>query len=332
MIWLYSKELLEKNIKIIMNKNYFKVIRAGINSTFQDLGRKNLYHIGIPFSGAMDNRNYLLANKLTGNDYNHPVIEFAYQGPHLKYHGDKISIAITGDVSFKIKKGDNVSDGECYQSFILENNDELDILSTNKSVYGYLAITGSFDLKFQWSSCSTNTKANIGSNNGEKLSDNQKINIKEIRHNFVNRKLNYINTKIENIRVIKGPNFDYFSEEGKKIFFKNEFKVSKLSDRMGMRLEGKKIENIVDTNIRSEGLIKGVIQVPANGLPIVMLSDHGTIGGYPKIGVVISADYDKLVQLTPGSSIKFQEVDLNNAETLFKLYDLETQNLISQIL
>ena len=314
-----------------MNKNYFEILRAGVNSTFQDLGRNNLYHIGIPFSGAMDNRNYLLANKLTGNDHNHPVIEFAYQGPHLKYHGGKINIAIAGDVSFKIKNGDNLIDGECYQSFILENNDELDIISTNKSVYGYLAISGTFDLKFQWSSCSTNTKAKIGSNNGEKLSDNQKIKIKEINNNFVNRKLNYVNTKIENIRVIKGTNFNYFSEVGKKIFFKNEFKVSKLSDRMGMRLEGKKIENIVDTNIRSEGLIKGVIQVPADGNPIIMLSDHGTIGGYPKIGVVVSADYDKLVQLTPGSIIKFQEVDLNSAETLFKLYDLETQNLISQI-
>ena len=148
---------------------------------------------------------------------------------------------------------------------------------------------------------------------------------------LLTKKLNYINTKIENIRVMKGTNFDYFSEEGKKLFFGNKFKVSKLSDRMGMRLEGKKIENIVDTNIRSEGLIKGVIQVPADGNPIIMLSDHGTIGGYPKIGVVISADYDKLVQLTPGSSVKFQEVDLNSAETLFKLYDLETQNLISQI-
>ena len=314
-----------------MNKNYFEIIRAGINSTFQDLGRNNLYHIGVPFSGAMDNRNYLLANKLTGNDHNHPVIEFAYQGPYLKYHGDKINFAITGDVSFKIKKGDNLINGECYRTFILENNDELDIISTNKSVYGYLAISGTFDLKFQWSSCSTNTKAKIGSNNGEKLSDNQKIKIKEINNNFVNRKLNYVNTKIENIRVIKGTNINYFSEEGKKIFFKNEFKVSKLSDRMGMRLEGKKIENIVDTNIRSEGLIKGVIQVPADGNPIIMLSDHGTIGGYPKIGVVISADYDKLVQLTPGSRVKFQEVDLNSAETLFKLYDLETQNLISQI-
>ena len=314
-----------------MSKNYFEIIRAGINSTFQDLGRNNLYHIGIPFSGAMDNRNYLLANKLIGNDHNDPVIEFAYQGPHLKYHGDKLNIAITGDVSFKIKKGDNLIDGKCYQTFILENNDELNIISTNKSVYGYLAISGTFDLKLQWSSCSTNTRANIGPNNGAKLSDSQKINIKEINQNFTNTKLNYVNTKIENIRVIKGTNFNYFSDEGKRNFFKNEFKVSKLSDRMGMRLEGKKIENIIDTNIRSEGLIKGVIQVPADGNPIIMLSDHGTIGGYPKIGVVISADYDKLVQLTPGSTIKFQEVDLNSAETLFKLYDLETQNLISQI-
>ena len=314
-----------------MNKNYFEIIRAGINSTFQDLGRSNLYHIGVPFSGAMDNRNYLLANKLTGTHHDNPVIEFAYQGPHLKYHGDKINIAITGDVRFKIKKGDNFIDGECYQSFILENNDELDIISTNQSVYGYLAISGKFDLKFQWSSCSTNIKAKIGSNNGEKLSDNQKINVKEINQNFISSKLNYINKKIENIRVIKGTNFNSFSEEGKKIFFENEFKVSKLSDRMGMRLDGKKIKNNVDSNIRSEGLIKGVVQVPPDGNPIIMLSDHGTIGGYPKIGVVISADYDKLVQLTPGTKVKFQEVDLNSAEALFKLYDLETQNLISQI-
>ena len=100
---------------------------------------------------------------------------------------------------------------------------------------------------------------------------------------------------------------------------------------MGMRLKGPKIQNITDTNIRSEGLIKGVIQVPADGNPIIMLSDHGTIGGYPKIGVVISSDYDKLVQLSPGSKIKFQEIELSDAETLFKLYEMENQNLISQL-
>ena len=314
-----------------MNKSYFKILRAGINTTFQDGGRKNLYHIGIPFSGAMDNRNYLLANKLVGNKLEFPVLEFAYQGPLLKYLGEKINIAITGDVNFTIKRNDNIINGVCYQTFILENGDELDIISTNKSVYGYLALSGEFNLKYQWSSCSTNTKANIGANDGKKFEVNQKIDLLKVYKDFNNKKLDYINTRIENIRVIKGTNFDYFSEEGKKIFFEKEFTISKLSDRMGMRLQGPKIENVVDTNIKSEGLIKGVIQVPADGNPIIMFSDHGTIGGYPKIGVVISADYDKLVQLTPGSKIKFKEVELSSAETLFKLYDLETQNLISQI-
>ena len=314
-----------------MNKNYFEILRAGINTTFQDLGRKNLYHIGIPFSGAMDNRNYLLANKLVGNQLEFPVLEFAYQGPLLKYSGEKINIAITGDVNFSIKRNNEIINGNCYQTFILENGDELDILSTNKSVYGYLAISGKFDIKYQWSSCSINTKANIGANDGKKLENNQKINLLKINENLSSKKLNYVNTRIENIRVIKGTNFEYFSEGGKKIFFEKEFTISKLSDRMGMRLEGPKIENIIDTNIKSEGLIKGAIQVPADGNPIIMLSDHGTIGGYPKIGVVISADYDKLVQLAPGSKIKFKEVEISSAESLFKLYELETQNLISQI-
>tara|TARA_B100001121_G_scaffold309369_1_gene336003 strand:+ start:593 stop:1543 length:951 start_codon:yes stop_codon:yes gene_type:complete len=315
---------------IIMSKNYFEIIRAGINTTFQDQGRKNLYHIGIPFSGAMDNRNYLLVNKLVGNKLNYPVIEFAYQGPLLKYHGDKVNIAITGDVNFKIKRKKITIDGKCYQTFNIQNGDEIDIISTNKSVYGYLGIGGEIDLKYQWSSCSINTKANIGANDGKKFEANQKINISKIYRNL-NNNLDYMNTKIENIRIIKGTNFNYFSEKSKKIFFEKEFIVSKLSDRMGMRLEGPKIENVVDTNIKSEGLIKGVIQVPADGNPIIMLSDHGTIGGYPKIGVVISADYDRLVQLTPGSKIRFKEVELSSAETLFKLYELETQNLISRI-
>ena len=314
-----------------MSNNYFEIIRAGINTTFQDKGRNNLYHIGIPFSGAMDNRNYLLANRLVGNKLDLPVIEFAYQGPLLKYNGDAITIALAGDVIFKIRKKDNEIEGNCYENYQLENGDEIDILSTNKSVYGYLAISGEFDLKFQWGSCSINTKANIGSNGGKKLENNQKLIISKISANQQKKKTNYLNSKVENIRVIKGTNFNYFSEEGKNNFFEKEFTVSKLSDRMGMRLNGPEIENIVNTNIKSEGLLKGVIQVPADGNPIIMLSDHGTIGGYPKIGVVASVDYDRLVQISPGSKIKFKEIELSDAETLFKLYEMETQNLISQI-
>jgi len=314
-----------------MTKNYFELIRPGINTTFQDEGRKNLYHIGITFSGAMDKRNYLIANKLVGNNLNAPVVEFAYQGPLLRYTGYEINFVITGDVSFIIRSKGKEINGNCYEVYNLKNNDEIDILSTNKSVYGYFNISGEFKLEPQWNSYSINTKAKIGPNNGKKFEKNQKIFISKIFSDLNKKKIEYINTKIENIRIIKGTNFDYFSEEGKKTFFGKDFTVSKLSDRMGMRLEGPKIENIVDTNIKSEGLIKGVIQVTPDGNPIIMLSDHGSIGGYPKIGTVISADYDKLVQLSPGSKIKFKEINLSDAETLFKLYEMETQNLLSQI-
>ena len=314
-----------------MDKSYFEVIRPGISTTFQDLGRKNLYHIGIPFSGAMDNRNFILANVIAGNKENTSVIEFAYQGPLLKFKGEKVNFTITGNVNFKLIKKDDQIEGNCYENYILEEGDQLDIISTNKSVYGYLAISGNFEVQFQWNSCSTNTKAKVGANDGKKIEKDQLIKILDSHSHNAKRKLEYINSKIENIRVIKGTNFNYFSEEGKKNFFEKEYTVTKLTDRMGMRLEGCKIENIVDTNIKSEGIIKGVIQVPADGNPIIMLSDHGTIGGYPKIGVVISADYDKLVQLPPGSKIKFQEIELADAEMLFKLYQMETQNILNQI-
>ena len=145
------------------------------------------------------------------------------------------------------------------------------------------------------------------------------------------RSLEYLNSKIEFIRVIKGTNFDYFSEDSIKDFTSKEFVVSKLTDRMGMRLSGLKIKNLKKTNIKSEGLGKGVIQVPADGDPIVMLSDHGTIGGYPKIAVVISADYDKLAQCPPGEKIKFKIVSLTEAENLYKIYTMETKNIISKI-
>ena len=314
-----------------MDKSYFEVIRPGINTTFQDFGRKNLYHIGIPFSGAIDNRNFILANAIAGNNENTPVIEFAYQGPLLKFRGEKINFNITGNVNFKLIKKKEQIEGNCYENYTLEEGDQLDIISTNKSVYGYLAISGNFEVQFQWNSCSTNTKAKVGANDGKKIEKDQLIKILDSHSHNSKRKLEYINSKIENIRVIKGTNFNYFSEEGKKNFFEKEYTVTKLTDRMGMRLEGCKIENIVDTNIKSEGIIKGVIQVPADGNPIIMLSDHGTIGGYPKIAVVISADYDKLVQLPPGSIIKFKEIELSDAEMLFKLYQMETKNLVLKI-
>ena len=315
-----------------MNKPYFEIIRAGINSTYQDNGRNELYHIGIPYSGAMDKRNFLISNKLVGNANFFAAIEFAYQGPLLKLKNSKVNFAITGDVNFNIiRKNASIEKGNCYETYNLNPDDQLDIISTNRSVYGYLSVQGGFDIDLFWNSYSVNTKAKVGPNNGEKFLNNQKIFLKETIDNFSKKKINYLNSKIEYIRVIEGTNYNYFSKEAKNIFLSKEFKVSKLADRMGMRLEGSKLENIVDTNIRSEGLIKGVIQVPADGNPIIMLSDHGTIGGYPKIAVVITADYDKLVQLPPGTKIKFKCINLKEAENIYSLYSLETENILNQI-
>ena len=315
-----------------MTNTFFEVIRPGINSTFQDLGRKHLYHVGLPFSGAMDQRNFLISNSLVGNKQDEAALEFAYQGPLLKVKNDKILFAITGNVNFTIKKKTSeVVNGECYKTYLLDKDDELDIISTNQSVYGYLAVSSGFKVEKFMGSYSTTTRAGVGGNNGNKILVNQKIYINNSKGILKNKEINFLNSKIEFIRILKGTNFDYFSENSIQKFFSEEFTVTKLTDRMGMRLKGPMLENNKETNIRSEGLIKGVIQVPADGNPIIMLSDHGTIGGYPKIGVIISADYDKLVQLPPSSKIKFKLVELEEAEKLFKFYKMETNNLLNQI-
>ena len=316
-----------------MNEAYLEVLRPGINTTIQDKGRFHLYHIGITASGAMDQSKFQISNALVNNDLNEGALEFAYQGPCLKLVNGNINIAITGNINFNIlRKNSTTEEGICFKSYFLEDGDQIDIISTKNSVFGYFAVQGGFKTDKIWNSLSINTKAKVGPNNGEKFSLGQKIYINKSKtEKLLEKKIdfNFLNENI--IRVIKGTNYNYFSESALNIFFKEEYTVSNLSDRMGMRLEGPKLENITNTNIKSEGLVKGVIQVPADGKPIIMLSDHGTIGGYPKIAVIISADLDKVAQLPPGSKIKFEEVSLINAENYFKDHIKNIKKYIREI-
>tara|TARA_B110001452_G_scaffold52117_1_gene39707 strand:- start:938 stop:1891 length:954 start_codon:yes stop_codon:yes gene_type:complete len=315
-----------------MNKSYFEILRPGLNTTIQDKGRNHLNHVGIAVSGAIDQRNYKLANSLVGNQLDEAVIEFAYQGPLIRLRHAKIIFSITGDILFKIiRKGSKIEDGECYKTYILEEEDQIDIISTKNSAYGYLSIQGGFELDEVWNSYSINAKANIGPNNGKKYSLEDKIYIKNSNiKKKVERRIDYKHFSDNIIRVIKGTNFDYFTEEAIEKFLNEKFLVTNLVDRMGMRLKGNKIENIKNTNIKSEGLVRGVIQVPADGNPIIMLSDHGTIGGYPKIANVISADLDIIGQLTPGTNINFKKVSLEEAENIFKAYNEDTIRYINE--
>ena len=301
--------------------NHFKILRPGINSTFQDLGRFGLQHLGIAPSGCMDRSLFSLSNKLVGNKVSEGVLEFAYQGPLLELVGESAFVAVSGKVNFNIiNKNNEIKQGVPNESFVLSNGDKIDILSTINSVYGYLSIFGGFKLNETKESISTLVRAKIGPNNGDKLKIDEKIFFNKSNADLKTKNFEFDFDSDNTIRVMKGLQFDYFSKKSQEDFFSKEYKVTKLTDRMGMRLEGEKLENIISKNIRSEGITKGSIQTPGDGQPIILLSDHPTIGGYPKIANVITADYDKLVQKAPGSKIKFKLVNLGVAESAFKDY------------
>ena len=151
-----------------MSNTFFEILRPGINTTIQDMGRDHLYHIGVTVSGAMDKRNYMIANALVENKPDLAVLEFAYQGPLLRLKNGTISIAITGNVIFNIIRSDsNLEEGKCYQNYILNSEDQIDIITTKDSIYGYLSINGGIQAEKVWGSCSVNTKAKVGPNNGK---------------------------------------------------------------------------------------------------------------------------------------------------------------------
>ena len=301
--------------------NYFKVLRPGINSTFQDLGRFGLQHFGIAASGCMDKSLFVITNKLVENKISEGALEFAYQGPLLELVGETSLATVSGKVNYNIinKKGE-IKQGICNESFIVSNGDKIDILSTINSVYGYFSISGGFKLKETQGSVSTLVRAKIGPNNGDKLKIDEKIFFNKPNIDLKTKKFEFEFDNENTIRVMQGLQFDYFSKKSQEDFFSKEYKVTRLTDRMGMRLEGQKLENKINKNISSEGITKGSIQIPGDGQPIILLSDHPTIGGYPKIANVITADYDKLVQKTPGSKLKFKLVDLGVAESAFTDY------------
>jgi len=194
-----------------------------------------------------------------------------------------------------------------------------------------MALQGGFDIKVFCKSVSVLSRAQIGPNEGKKIKTKDKINIKTGNNDKKNFLTNVPAKNKKTIRVLKGPQYDYFSKESQKEFFSKEYKISNLTDRMGMRLEGTVLKNIISTNIRSEGITKGAIQVPADGQPIILLTEYPTIGGYPKIASVTSVDYNLLIQKTPGEKIFFELIKLREAEQLYKEHLKSISEVIKNI-
>jgi len=309
-------------------KNYIlRVLREGLITTIQDNGFTKIQHLGITTGGAIDDFSYKLGNIILSNKLNTPSIEFSKLGPKLLVEDGSLNIVITGNVNFKLKLDGTYNEASTNRSYYLKKGDEIDILSTEKSNYGYIAIkngilTSSFEGSF-----STLISSQIGGNDGKKIHFNQIIKGKSSFYSL-NNKINKIQYEHEKfIRVIKGPQMHFFKIKDIKNFFNKEYEISNNINRTGIRLSNNIVKPLKSYNIDSEGIIRGAIQIPGDGNPIVLASDHPTIGGYPKIATVIMADFAKLIQMPPHTKFFFKEISIPESERLLVNYQKTINNL-----
>ncbi len=292
---------------------------GGPLTTVQDEGRYGYQKFGMPTAGAMDKYSYKIANFLVENNGNEAVLESTLKGPKLKFESNAI-IAVTGAKS-KVKiDGKKI---KMWKSHYIKKGSILEISMSKKGLRNYIAFKGGLDLPKVMDSKSTYLRGKLGGYKGRKLKNGDKLKLnKEVeKNNFEEKKLakkDKPNFSQKEVRVIMGPQDNYFTNKGISNFLKEDFKVSSQADRMGYRLKGKDIEHKDGADIISDGIAPGSIQVSGDGKAIIMLADRQTTGGYTKIATVISVDLDIVSQKKPGDLITFKKVSLSEAHNLLK--------------
>jgi allophanate hydrolase len=296
-----------------------EVLASGLHTTVQDHGRIGYQEIGVPASGPLDRISLNLANALVGNPPGTAALEMLLQGPTLKVMAESARTALVGcNAGIEMSSGDAgiIPAG---RSVRLTRGEVFRIGALRDSVCAYLAIEGGLDIPPVLGSVSTYVRGAIGGFHGRRLQPGDVVPLKlagvEIRaEHALSRPLDL--ALDQPIRVVLGPQADYFTDDAVKTFLSSDYRVSPQADRMGYRLEGLALAHAKGYDIVSDGIVAGAIQVPGSGLPIVLMVDHQTIGGYPKIATVISADIPVVGRRRPGRSIRFVAVDVREAERL----------------
>ncbi len=304
-----------------------KILSPGLMSSIQDKGRFGFGRFGVPRSGAADPVFLRLGNALVGNDPYEAAIEFRFLGPTVKAEAGSVCIGLAADAAAELTRAQTQEKEHVspWQTVTLNEGDTLKVMPLSKGASGYLTIEGGLQLMPVLNSTSTYARAGIGGTNGSLLQANDilKLKTKATPREFekIMNKAPQVSTDL--LHVILGPQDDYFSDESVTGFVSNSFKVSSDVDRMGIRLEGTPVNSLPEkgNDLISDGLVAGAIQIPGNGLPIILGADCHLVGGYPKIATVISADLFRLGQLGPGADIKFKSVTLEQAQA--KYNDLE---------
>ncbi|SDN28608.1 antagonist of KipI [Paenibacillus sp. yr247] len=314
----------------------FEVIKPGLLSTLQDEGRYGYRKYGVITSGPMDFFAHRAANVLVGNTANTAVLEMTLLGPILVAHEDML-LALCGAEMEADVDGIRVP---LWRPFLIRKGEKLSVHYAIKGCRAYLAVCGGFEVKSVMGSKSTYLRAGIGGHEGRALQAGDHVAVSQtgmdtrvkgsIPHSgsvsaFI--RPGYKDNPV--VRVVRGKEVSLFTEASRRSFFAQYFLVTPQSDRMGYRLQGKKLElsKGIPHEIISEAVVQGTIQVPPSGQPILLMADCQTTGGYPRIAHIITADLPLVAQVKPGGTLRFREVSHREAQEQLLLQAMDLRLL-----
>ncbi len=293
----------------------FEVLHPGVHTTIQDLGRPGFMKYGTPASGVADRFSARVANLLVGNSPGAALLEITLFRLELLALND-LAIAVTGGNLSPMVNGNPLP---MWQTFFVKKRDRVAFRARKQGFRAYLAVQGGFSGHNFLGSRSVFVRGLMGSilRVGEIL-ETESAGVKPTSPKSVTKEMIPPFPANDFLRVTLGPQEDRFTPKGIETFLSSEYRISPQSDRMGYRLQGPAIEHLRGADIISEPIARGAIQVPGDGLPILLLWDAQVSGGYTKIANVISADLDRVAQIMPGESLRFQAVALEEAHELLR--------------
>lgn len=303
----------------------------GVLTTVQDLGRMGYQAYGVSPSGAMDRQSARLANILVGNRENEGVLEMTLGGARITFQQKNV-IAVCGAPAPAALDGQPV---QLYKALSVEVGQTLTFQYASQGMRTYIAFAGGLDIPLVMGSRSTHMKSGVGGFHGRKLQRGDYIGFRSPRASLPGQRLRQIEAgrfprseETVVIRLLLGPQEDAFTELGLRTLFESLYEISRNSDRMGYRLIGQPIEQKDGSDIITDGIALGSVQVPASGLPIIMMADRQTTGGYAKIATVITQDISLLAQCPPGVKLRFVKCDVETAQALCVANRRKTEDLV----
>lgn len=290
-----------------------EVTEAGMLNQVQDLGRGGHRGIGVPVSGAADPLLLACANRLLGNADGDAAIEMPLVGPALQAAGGTVCVALAGAVQAQVQRADGQQlTLPPWHSLTLRPGDRLRVGAVRAGL-AYLAVAGGVQVPLQLGSRSTYARAGLGGVEGRALQAGDRIACVPPAGPAAERRAEAFVHEDGAIRVMPGPQHERFTPEAWSTLLQATWRVARDSDRMGLRLEGPRLAHCAGADITSEGVVPGAMQVPANGLPIVLSTEAQTVGGYTKIAAVIRADLPRLAHVRAGSELRFAAVTRQQA-------------------